>query len=70
MIMAKLKKLEASDSGLGAACSYSLDDGKSSSGGRQTEKKIKSHTPEAELRMLSVPRDGWLSGPGRHFNFG
>ncbi|WNJ98696.1 hypothetical protein L2D14_12545 [Thalassospiraceae bacterium LMO-JJ14] len=70
MIIAKLKKLEASDGGLGAACSYSLDEGKPSAGAGQTENNRKSHTPEAELRMLSVPRDGWLGGPGRHFNFG
>lgn len=68
--MAKLKKLEASDSGLGAACSYSFEDGKSICDGGQPEKTRKSHTPVEELRMLSVPRDGWLGGFGRHFNFG
>lgn len=70
MIIAKLKKLEASDGNLGTAASYSFADGKSSAGTDTGKASRKTPVQEDAARMLNVPRDGWLSGPGRHLSFG
>ncbi len=59
-MIAKLKKLEASD-GI-AVNAMPLDFEKPQA------KAAKPAGRSPELQMLSVPRDGWLSGPGRRFN--
>jgi len=66
-MIAKLKKLEATDNGMAHA--EDLD------AAYETLAERTSHAPDtdanaqqsAELQMLAVPRNGWLSGPGRHF---
>jgi|GEM_PF-3599390 len=66
-MIAKLKKLEATDNGMAYAEDYRA--------AYETLAERASHEvppapdaqPSAELQMLAVPRKGWLNGPGRHF---
>ncbi|MBO6520509.1 MAG: hypothetical protein JJ900_08815 [Rhodospirillales bacterium] len=59
-MIAKLKKLEATDGSAVNAMALDFD--------KPQAKTQKPTVPSPELQMLSVPRDGWLSGPGRRFN--
>lgn len=58
-MIAKLKKLEASDVSPDYAVSPDLE--------WSSAPKPQPAGPSPELQMHSVPRDGWLSGPGRRF---
>ncbi len=55
-MIAKLKKLEASDNSAGYAMAPDLE---------RTSAAQKPAGPSPELQMHAVPHDGWLSGPGR-----
>lgn len=69
MMIARLKKLEATETGAGYA--MGATDGYPMPGSAEDKTHaVKKPQSEAELRMLSVPRDGWVGGPGRHFSFG
>lgn len=68
----KLRKLEAADGVEGHVHGYSQDyeqrepsvaTARSGMTRRVTRK-------DNRMKMMNVPRDGWLSGPGRGFSFG
>ncbi len=61
MMIAKLKKLEATDGSPGYAMSPDMD--------TRSAPVRKPAQPSPELQMHAVPHDGWLSGPGRRFNY-
>lgn len=58
-MIAKLKKLEATDGSIGHAVSPELP--------HTPQSAAKPMGPSPELQMHAVPRNGWLSGPGRRF---
>jgi len=68
-MIAKLKKLEATENGPAITQDYDMGDDRTSRTpvGRTTPDTASASSPSAELQMLAVPRNGWLSGPGRHF---
>lgn len=56
-MIAKLKKLEAADGSTDFAVATDLE--------WSAVPKSQPTGPSPELQMHAVPRDGWLSGPGR-----
>ena len=52
-----LKKLEAFDGGLAAVVSPSASS--------ETPKSARKASEPQDRRLLSIPNDGWISGPGR-----
>jgi hypothetical protein len=69
MMIAKLKKLEAAEGSGGATAAYAFEDGAPAATDAATARAYKDRA-RREMQMLSVPRDGWLSGPGRRLVFG
>lgn len=52
-----LKKLEAFDGGIATVVSPSASS--------ETPKAARKMTEPLDRRLLSIPNDGWISGPGR-----
>ncbi|MEQ8321771.1 MAG: hypothetical protein RH946_16010 [Rhodospirillales bacterium] len=68
----KLRKLEAADGIEGYVHGYSLDyeQRDSSVAAARTGMARRKARKDDTMKIMSVPRDGWLSGPGRGFSFG
>ncbi len=52
-----LKKLEAFDGGIAAVVSPSASS--------EVPKSVRKISEPQDRRLLSIPNDGWISGPGR-----
>lgn len=68
----KLRKLEAADGVEGYVHGYSQDyeQREPSGSAARTGMTRRADRRDDKMKMMSVPRDGWLSGPGRGFSFG
>lgn len=71
-MIGKLRKLEAAEGVEGFAYGYShdFDQRDSSVAAVRTGMARRKARKDDTMKIMSVPRDGWLSGPGRGFSFG
>lgn len=56
-MIGSLKKLEAYDGGIASSVSPSATS--------ETPKPVREKTEPLDRRLLTVPSDGWIGGPGR-----